>query len=284
MKKIILLMIVLVIISGCRKQTGIDVEVIEYHKGVDGVEMKFVENLPPREIIERSNFVIGVELRNKGAYDVEAGRITVYGFEGGYTSIDVPEIDFDIEGKKPGFPEGGYEIINFQAKNIAIPEIVDVYDAPFTVRTFYRYETEAGTEVCINPNIYSYVENRYAVCKPEEVKLTGGHGAPVAVTRIEESFAPYGNDIKVNFIIHFQNKGDGEVIEGVYIDEVMIADEELECVADFIEMTDDKEKTVVCSMQTSLSQGAYLAPMLVRLGYDYTSKLDKTLKIRSISK
>ena len=285
-KRILLILLILVFASsGCKRGgDGISPEVIEYHEGTEGLEMKFVKNLPPDEILEGSEFIIGLELRNKGASDIESGSMSIYGFESGYVSIEQPEIEFDIEGRKPGFPEGGYEIINFQAKNIEIPEIVSLYQTPFTVRSFYRYYTEAGAEVCINPNIYSYMETTDIICKPGEVKLSGGQGAPIEVTKIQETFAPYGNKIRVNFIIHFKNKGDGEVVEGVYIEDVRLADESITCSTDFIELEGKEEKSIVCSTETLRSKGAYLTSILINLGYDYTSKIDKTLKIRSLTK
>lgn len=278
---LVLIISVLVFSAGCRRQVSTGPDAVEYHSGTEGLEMEFVRNLPPDEIAEGSEFVIGLELRNQGAYDIESGRILVYGFEIGYNSLEQQKKEFDIEGKKPGFPKGGYEIINFNAQNHAIPEIVDVYEVPFIVRAFYRYQTEAGAEVCINPHIYSYMETAEAACRPEEVKLSGGQGAPVAVTKIEQTFAPEGKDIKVNFIIYIKNEGDGEVVDGAYIDDVKLADESLECNKEFIEL-EDQEKRFVCSTTTSISQGAYLAPILVRLSYDYTEKIDKSISIRSM--
>ena len=73
-KKTILFMAILILLFslGCRRQSGIDPGVIEYHKGTDGLKMEFVKNLPPDEIIEGNEFVIGLELRNKGAADIES--------------------------------------------------------------------------------------------------------------------------------------------------------------------------------------------------------------------
>lgn len=281
---LIIFLIVLVLFSlGCKKSPGIDVSnIIEYHKGTQGLEMNFVKSLPPEEIFEGNDFVIGLELKNKGASDIEQGRLLVYGFEVGYFTLMPDKIEFDVEGKKPGLTEGGYSIANFQAKSVGMPEIVKTYSAPFTVRAFYRYATEAGAEVCINPNIYSYIENANAVCTPAAVKLSGGQGAPVAITKIEQTTSPSGTDFKVNFIVYFKNAGKGEVFGAVYVDEVLLGDETLECAPSSVALKGTEEKSIICSTMTSLSKGAYLAPILVRLEYDYTSSLSKTIKVKSL--
>ncbi|MBR9691852.1 hypothetical protein GOV06_03615, partial [Candidatus Woesearchaeota archaeon] len=186
MKSKILIMIFAVFILagfGCQRGApGFEPELVEYHKGYGGLEINIVKGLPPDEVIEKGEFVVGLELKNKGAYDIEGGKIIVYGFEDGYVSLDKFQVNVDIDGKKPGFPEGGFEIVNFNGINHAIPGSADIFLSPFTVRAYYRYQTEAGAEVCINPNIYSYVKTKEIVCEPGAVELSGGQGAPVAIT------------------------------------------------------------------------------------------------------
>ena len=287
MKKIFIsILLILVLISlGCKRFTTPDIEepeVIEYHKGTQGLEMSLIKNLPPGEIIEGGEFVIGLELRNKGAYDIKDGRISIYGFEDGYVAIFQPDMYFNIEGKKPGFPEGGYEILNFEAKNIAIPEIAEKYSAPFTISAYYNYQTEAGIEVCINPNLYSYIRTKETVCEPETITTSGGQGAPVAVTKVEEQFSPLGGSIKVNFVIHFADKGDGKVVGGVRINEVRLSNVPISCETDYIELKGKEEKYILCTTETLPSAGSYIAPLSIKLSYDYTSKIDKTLNVRAL--
>ena len=156
MKKIILIILTILILTnlGRKSQTPTkNPEVIEYHKGTEGLSIELIKGLPPDKILEGSNFVVGIELKNKGAADIDNGKISIYGFESGYTKIINPDISFNMEGKKPGFPEGTIKIINFEINNIAMPEIIDEYNAPFIIRTYYKYTTEASTEICINPHI-----------------------------------------------------------------------------------------------------------------------------------
>jgi len=286
MKKmiLILLLIAAVACAGCKQTTPkLEPEYTDYHKGTDGLVMNFINGLPPDEIIEGSSFVIGVELKNKGAYDIKGCTILLYGFEGGeYLKKENPEIFVDIEGKKPGFPEGGYEIINFNVKNIGIPEIIDVYSAPFTVSANYRYQTEASVDVCINPDVYSYIKTKETVCEPKDIVLKDGQGAPVAVTKIEERTSPSGNKIKVDFVIYFANKGNGEVSGNVYAGDARLSNVPISCKPESVELKGKEEKSIVCTAETLFSSGAYLAPLSVKLVYDYKLMIDKKLNIRSL--
>ena len=287
MKKIIvcLLLIGILLSLGCNrlKRPDIDYPVsVDYHKGTKGLVIEKVDNLPPDEIMEGSDFVIGVELKNKGAVDIQEAIVTLYGFEGGYVSINNPQYYVDIPGSQPGFPEGGYEILNFEVKNNEIPEVVKTYTAAYTVSAYYRYKTEVASDVCINPNLYSYVKTKETVCEPKEITISGGQGAPVAVTKIEQSFTPYQEKIKANFLITFANKGDGEVAGKVHIGDVRLANVPISCNQDSVTLKEKEEKSVLCSGEILLSSGTYIAPLAVDLIYDYISRLDEKVKIRSI--
>ena len=133
--KILIILIIVLFSLGCTSVTPkIEPEAIDYHKGFIGLKADTAKNLPPKEIMQGNDFVIGLELENKGAFDISEGRIYVYGFEQGYVAINQPIVYFDVEGKKPGFPEGGYEIINIKARNIAVPEISETYPAAYTIK------------------------------------------------------------------------------------------------------------------------------------------------------
>jgi len=126
MKYKILLIIILTIVLfsiGCvRRPPGLEPEVIEYHKGTKGLEMSFIKNAPPAEVWEGNEFAIGLELENKGAYPIEEGYIVISGFIPDYIEVTPLEQTIDLQGKSPGYPEGDYKIINFQAKSFNIPQ------------------------------------------------------------------------------------------------------------------------------------------------------------------
>jgi hypothetical protein len=282
--KILIPILIVLLLTGCqfRKTPGLEPEVIEYHKGTDGLLMEFVKNLPPKEVIEGTDFALALEIRNKGAYDVRGAKISISGYDKKQAIVSPREIYFDIQGKQPGFPEGGYEIANFQVQNRAFLDLEDEIPLSFRAVATYRYETEAGAEVCINPNVYSYLEKRDIVCEPGEILLKEGQGAPVALTRIAESFAPSGNKMKISFILSFANKGDGEVITPVQIKEARLANVPLSCAQNSVELKEKEESSIICTKEILLSEGAHISPISVKLVYDYSSNFDKTIKIKAL--
>jgi len=280
-----ILLIVILMSSGCgliRRAPTTEPKVVDYHKGTGGVEMNFVKNLPPKEIIEGSSFAMSLELKNMGAYDIEDGRITISGFDRRFVTITPVDIYFSMEGRQAGFPEGGYEIVNFDAQTEGSLDIEKEVKIPFRAIATYRYQTEAGIDICINPNIYNFNKKTSPVCEPGEVKTSGGQGAPVVVTKVVESFTPSGNTMKINFIISIANKGEGNVVGSVLVNEVRLANVPISCAQDSTELKEKEESNIICSAEISLDQGAYISPLLVRLDYDYASKVDQIMEIKAL--
>ena len=114
-----------------------------------------INDLPPDEIWENSDFIIGLELKNKGPFSITEGLILVSGFDPEYITIEENRIQFELQGKSPAYPEGDYKVINIKAKNIYFPQGHDEHPAPFTIKAFYDYQTEATVNVCIDPDIYT---------------------------------------------------------------------------------------------------------------------------------
>jgi hypothetical protein len=285
-KKLIPLIIILLLISGCgTKEKPGEPEKLEIHKGTDGLVMKFLENLPPDEVWKDSEFTIGLELQNKGAYTISGGIIVITGFDPLYINLKQDQASFDLEGKNINYPEGGYKILNLEAKNINFPKGKEEMISSFTARAYYDYETEAPAEVCINPDIYSYVKTEEVGCEVKTITLSGGQGAPVAVTRIEELISPISDsdNMEVEFKIYIVNKGKGDVVGNVNVKEVELAGRRIKCYPTEINLEERGEKATICRTSVERTQGAYITPIVTRLSYAYTQKQDKILRIKALS-
>lgn len=277
----IVAILVLLLSFGCAKITPSEPEKIEYHIGFGGLDMALLKNHPPEEVGAASQFIIGFELRNKGPYPIRDGTIVISGFNPDYIVLDNYQALFSLEGRSLAYPEGDYRIINFKARNIAVPKGSDEYPAAFTARAYYDYQTEATANVCINPDIYSYVKTKEVGCEVREVTLPKGQGAPVAVTRIEEMISSLADEpyIFIEFKIHIANKAKGEVLGNVKVDEVRLVDKKLKCYPETLELKDMEEKAIRCQITLDKTKGAYLTPLTTRLSYSYTQKIDKKFKI-----
>ena len=288
-RKILLLIILAMLLFsvGCgrlRTSPG-EVEKLELHKGFEGLEINFVENHPPDEIGKDSKFTISLELRNKGPYSITDGTVVLSGFDPNYLIVEENRKGFDLEGKSIDFPEGDYERLDFSAQNIGFPEGSTEYPAALRARAYYDYGTEASAEVCINPDVYGYVKTEEVGCEVKEVKLSGGQGAPVAVTRVEEiiSTTDIGTVLDVEFRVYISNKAKGEVLGDVNVDEVLLSNKRIKCEPEQIKLKEKEEKSTVCKTTVEKAAGAYLAPLITHLSYTYTQKTDKKFRIVSLT-
>jgi len=290
MKKIILfLAAVLILFSyGCgllpQEKPSLIPEKVEYHKGTKGIVVKVIENMPADEVWAGNDFMVGLELKNEGAYDVKEGMVGVSGFNPEFVFPSEDTVDFELAGKSPGNPTGDYKIEQFRFSNINYPEGKESIKETFKVSVGYEYETEATAVVCIDPDILGLTKS---VCRVGEVSLSGGQGAPIEVTRVEESISSLNGELEVNFVIFFRNAGKGEVFE----DTVIILDaflggrqagEELDCGEPEIMLRKGiREHKIKCSAKIKKTQGAYTTPLVVRLGYVYIEHDHYILKIVS---
>ena len=76
----------------------------------------------------------------------------------------------------------------------------------------YPYETRFTDTACIDTDILG-ARFKQKVCKSEDKAYPKGQGAPVAITRVESRMLDKDDKIIPNFIIHIENKGNGNVIK-----------------------------------------------------------------------
>jgi hypothetical protein len=280
MKKIILiigLLVLLLFSFGCIRKSSTGPEVIVYHTGTKGLEINLLKNLPPDEIWKGNAFVIGVELINSGAYDIEEGKLTI-NYDTKYTEIIEPQRTFELKGKQQGYPDGERILMNFDARNLKVPGERDEGLGSFTVLSQYHYGTTASTEVCINPDVYNIIKTN-EICEIKTIDLRQGQGAPVTITKIEQTISPRNLDYVVSFLFHIQNKGKGGVLnKKIKITEAKLSNQKLQCLEE-LPFDNKKENLLECSIVLKGLRGAYLAPLTIKLDYDYQESIDKKLTI-----
>jgi len=284
-KILIGIIVILIICSGCeltgkRKPGDIEPEAVDYHVGKEGLVLSLVEGRPSEEIWPGSDFIIEVELRNKGAYDIENGVIKLHGFNPMYVSPSEDEKRIQtLHGKSFGYPEGDYAIVQFQESNILPPPGKEALS--FTITGEYDYATEVSAEVCINPEVSPVVKTP-GVCEVKEVNLKGGQGAPVAVTRINELPSYRGNNLNLNFIFEIENIGDGEVLGDIAIENVRLGGQFLVCDKSFVGLKEETDAAKVkCEFSMYRPTGAYTSVVTAKLSYRYKTKLDEKIEVIS---
>ncbi|MBW2993749.1 hypothetical protein KY317_04205 [Candidatus Woesearchaeota archaeon] len=281
MKKLIMFacLVIVLVSSGCmqRRATG-PIEIIDYHKGTSGLVMNFIKGLPPDEIWKENEFVIGLELRNLGAEDIKNSVVRITGFDPDYIEMMEKEKVITLAGKSPGYPEGDYMIMNFHGRNIYFAEGDEEEPVGFTASAEYEYSTYASQVMCINPDTFK-ISKTTDVCEVKPAVFSGGQGAPVAITQIEEIITPRDDDLKVEFIIYVSNKGNGEIIGDVFVDSARLSEQELKCNTEKFRLDGRKEKKIHCSAIVKKGVGARKVPLTASLSYKYKIILDKKIRI-----
>ena len=227
------LLLFVFIIAGCAgssTMTSTDI-----YKGTDGLVMKFVPNAPPDAVFENAIVPIGIEIRNKGAYDIENGLIT-FSLEEDYMLLDKssakssvrgakepggvfedigrdrvnweaykPQIRFSLDGRSVERADGEEEIIIINSNAKALEELSQIHESAILATGCYGYKTQLFTTVCIDTDIYNLKKIQKS-CKVMDQKYTN-QGAPVTIANIFTEIMPMDipNRIRPQFLIYAQN-------------------------------------------------------------------------------
>jgi len=295
---------------GCGPKT--DEPGIDYRKGTQGIVMNFMADMPPAKMYDNMLIELIVEIRNKGAYPQPnpitgwainvinpntkgIGTLYLSGFEnklitGMPKQISIPK----LEGKNPYNLGGGYDVVSFRGNIINFDnEKIDTYKANFLVTSCYNYETLASQTVCIDPEPYSTKQKTKICTIPQSYSLSGGQGAPVGVTKIEETVLSN----KIQFKVYIKNLGNGKIIDKnrlnidcpysldytnlnkVYISG-RVSGYSLSCRPNNPIRLINSGGSVICTIpKPAMSKSAYTTPLQIKLEYGYTSSIQKGIDI-----
>ncbi len=286
MKYKIILVLILVLLVGCDmlggEGSGDRITAVDYRTGISGLEIEILEGLPPKEIYEGSNFKIGLRLRNKGAYNINRGELSIAGFDQKYVIVSERKVGLEpIEGKSRTNSEGDFYIKEFDGQTLESLEGAKEYAANYYVVAEYDYRSEMQTEVCVNTNLYSDLKLSEESCKPEQTQSFSGQGAPIVISKLEEIIMPEGTGAKVLFKLKIENKGGGELKGPVYMEEVKLGNSRLICEPRFFEVKRDRENVFVCTHHES-SSASYVTPFYAAIHYSYETREKTGFKIKTI--
>jgi hypothetical protein len=305
MKKIILIItsIFLILIVGCSNGEGPSVSITDndIHTGTEGLSFKFGEKTPPPLVYATDNFPIGVEIKNKGAFDVQNGYLLLNIEE------DLLELDqgnqrskVDLEGKSLSNPEGDEEVFRFNVISRELGKVTETITTTMLATLCYKYQTDVNVDVCVDTDFYNTREIEKA-CDAKDESFTSGQGAPIAVTRIESKILEENEIIKPHFTIYLRNKGQGEVINQNSVDNACSAStigdsqlnylnvnvnlgdmqSQLTCKPNQIKLKDDAE-IIRCTLDEGVDKSIqpYTTVLNIKLDYGYIETISKSVQIR----
>lgn len=217
MKRVIIVVMLLLVIACTPRQPENAQQlaaVTQYvRSGTRGVEMNFVQNVPPRQIYDTSDLVVLLELRNLGNYDLGREQFQQCIVQlGGYDKSIVRGINErqtcgDLPGKSEFVLDGGFNTVEFESSSILLPPDVDTYEPPLVATACYEYRTVAAPQVCIDPDFFEITATQRA-CNVRDFGVSGGQGGPVGITSVNVDMVGR----KAIFQIEVANLGLGRVV------------------------------------------------------------------------
>ncbi len=295
---IVIFVLILIFLFGCGQIGGDTTTTEEVYKGTKGVEMSFLPQTPPDEVFEGSPLIVLVEYANKGANTITNGALYLTGYDSAYLFDGSRYKEWSLRGLKGKSilnPVGEEKIAEFKDNEVRKPDNIDEFTQKLKLTACYDYVTTASAQVCIDPDPYN-LGGGTKTCTPGIVTLSGGQGAPIAVTKIDERIA--GNT--VYFDIHFKNMGSGDVFIGttshcytsinyeqmnrVVVDNVKLSNVNIACepkLGDPI-ILNNGEGFVKCYYIGDLGADEYLTTLNINLRYGYRESITKSIDILDI--
>lgn len=285
----------------------------DVRKGFSGLNMEFVQNVPPESVFEESDFQIAVNLKNEGASNIgDNSGVLVFGLENAYTDVAAganAKQGFGVNGKSVYNLNGDKMFVELNAQTKKIGTQSEKHPSTIFATACYPYKTVLGTSVCIDPDVTGAATVK-KVCEIKEMTFAEGQGAPVAITKIETRMLPDvdASHIKPHFIIFIENSGNGEVVNASKLD--------LACSSSALKYSDfnvlkitaslpqgtlncggemdtegfttvrlrEKEDMVRCTLEegVGIGSGAYISPLRIELKYGYTFTISKSIIIEKV--
>lgn len=323
---IIVIIMITMLFSGCSMFSGKNQNYLDVFTGTEGLSMNFVKGMPPDEVYapepgKTMPFQAGIELANKGSKDIKGGFL-VLSVEKDYLKISSWDIEseatqigaagermlFSIDGRTSINPIPLTRIYTANLEALPIDKQTTHHVSAITLTSCYSYETELSKDVCINTDVYNTKPNE-KVCTVGDISVSGGQGAPVEVTKIEEKMVLAGGSAVPQFIIHVRNAGTGSVVDKgkiseacsssslgyenydtIDVDEVKFSGYSsktggIECSSNKIKMK-NSEGTARCSLKQGNLDTAntmtYTTPLYIKLSYGYTQSISKEVDIKNL--
>jgi hypothetical protein len=312
MKKLIIIIIALLVLSSCGVPQPKEVKV---HEGSDGLVIEFERMAPPDTAFEGEALPITIKMANRGAYDITNGFYSI-SVEKAYMNLEGENIDtFSVNGKSPYDLEGGTLIIRRGVFAGELDPMTQTLSSTISVTACYPYQTTATANVCIDTDLFG--QNPDKVCSANDISFpSGGQGAPIGITSIEPKMKQHPEDntkIIPQFLIYIRNMGNGQAIEpsktrdsctGASIDpefwntaevKVKLIDKQLDCTPKInpnsasleghIKFSRDasREDFIKCELKEGISRslGTYTSALSIEIDYGYTTTISRTVQIKN---
>jgi hypothetical protein len=307
---LVLAVIALMVIPGCTGGGGKVPINVDYRTGTKGVEMTFLKNAPPDQVLDGIPVNLGIQLENKGAADVEDGILVLTTEQDylvvdqwmktyGYMEIDENRIQFSLTGITEVNPKGERTIATARGNTLDLEPQTETHTTTIIASCCYPYKTLLSDSICVDTDLYDQ-KSVSKVCKVTS-KSYSSQGAPIAVTRIDTLMLQSDVEEYVlpQFSIRIDNVGKGTpydsertgdacssyalLPEEVNVVKVKAAldGKALSCIPEKLKLRGEGD-TVRCTLAKGMEKqaGNYVGAIVVELDYGYMSTISKKVEIR----
>lgn len=271
------LIVLILFLSGCDGLGGggSPLDFNPYH-GSQGLEMKFIDNAPPDEIVAGKTFKIGIEVNNEGTFDIDDCVLT----------LNYVKDDLNIGGSTKSINLYGRSAVISDGENKAVFWDASPKDNGFSTEVWveakYKYQTNMFEDLCVDPEPYGQNLEK-GQCSAQDRLSLGNQGAPIAVTLVEITAIPKSaSNGELIFTITAKNVGGGDVYGGSSASNegelntmsvrAFLSNSKMSCNPSVMRKEDDVWKTE-CTGHYAGAIDAYLTPLHIQLDYIYRTTL-----------
>jgi hypothetical protein len=259
----------------------------DLYKGREGLYMRLVENAPPYEVYDATNFPVHIYLENKGVSDINGELLLILDDN---LRLDEGSINerISLKGRSIANPEGERETKMYSLTSYLFSGLETM---PSVIRLLasYPYQTTALANVCIDTDPFNEKASLgiQKACSLKTISLSSGQGAPVAVTSIEPMKIGSTEEIIPTFKITVENVGNGEVytdgIANIVKIQALLVESVMEC--DDEEIRLDKKSFTICRSISAVSKDvpSYTSLLKVELDYTYKEAISKEIQIKNMN-
>ncbi|MCF7866661.1 hypothetical protein K9L67_01615 [Candidatus Woesearchaeota archaeon] len=194
MKKITItiLLLILLIVSGCGG--NVKANLPNQYVGTEGLTIKYWDNMPPKEVYEDQEIILGYEVKNKGATSLNEtdiyGTITIKHNEPYLEPKEKIQQKFYLHGKSLDYPIG--ESLFVEGAAYKIQRLIgqdQTFFATITSSLCYPYKTTLTETICVDTDFQN--SEYQPICKNQKMyNYKSGQGAPIAITKMEVAMLP----------------------------------------------------------------------------------------------
>lgn len=214
-----------IFLSGCSLSSHHQQET-NYFTGTSALVVDFLDQAPPDQVYEGSEFDVQLLVANKGAFSLQMQ-------EDGYEYEARLDLKYDtskVSALTQNYVGTGLyanpDTIQLYAKSYYFPQGEDAYfalgrflakDVPgnferntvsFHASLCYPYKTYFSDHICVDTDPEN-LGRRDQICEAQDKTYSGGQGAPIAVTAVESVMVPRGAYVQPQFVIHLRHMGEG---------------------------------------------------------------------------